>query len=67
MACCVDEGLQYNYNSNVTSGQTGFNVYFEELKYRSWNGVHYTEAANGPMQFLTSKKLSTVSDKCFSQ
>ena len=45
MACCVYGGLQYNYKSNVTFGQTGFNVCFD-----------YTEAANA---IVASKVLLT--------
>ena len=49
MACCVYGGLQYNYNSNVTCSQTGFNVCFD-----------HTEAANAIVVF---KVLFTDSDK----
>ena len=48
MACCVYGELQYNYKSNVTFGQTGFNVCFD-----------HTEAANA---IVASKVLLTGSD-----
>ena len=56
MACFGYGGPPYNYNPNVTSGQTGFNFCIEELKYISWDGVRYTEAANA---IVASKILST--------
>lgn len=56
MACCGYGGPQYNYNPNVTCGQTGSNVCNEELKYISCDGIHHTETAN---TIVASKILST--------
>ncbi|KAB1200107.1 GDSL esterase/lipase LIP-4 [Morella rubra] len=56
MAYCGYGGPPYNYNPNVTCGQTRFNVCIEELSYVSWDGVRYTEAGNA---IFASKILST--------
>ncbi|XP_077218084.1 GDSL esterase/lipase LIP-4-like [Tasmannia lanceolata] len=55
-ACCGYGGPPYNYNINVTCGQTSYQVCGEGLRYVSWDGVHFSEAANS---IIASKILST--------
>lgn len=46
MACCGYGGPPYNYNANVSCLAPGFRVCEDAAKFVSWDGVHYTDAAN---------------------
>ncbi|KAG2588492.1 GDSL esterase/lipase LIP-4-like [Panicum virgatum] len=46
MACCGYGGPPYNYNANVSCLGPGFRVCEDGAKFVSWDGVHYTDAAN---------------------
>ncbi|KAM0994711.1 hypothetical protein EV2_010519 [Malus domestica] len=56
MACCGNGGPPYNYNIGLTCGHRGSNVCDEGSRYVSWDGIHFTEAAN---IIVASKILST--------
>ncbi|GFP90515.1 GDSL esterase/lipase lip-4 [Phtheirospermum japonicum] len=58
MACCGYGGAPYNYgpDSDKTCFGSQFDVCEEGTMYISWDGVHYTEAANA---IVASKIIST--------
>ncbi|WVZ71288.1 hypothetical protein U9M48_019890 [Paspalum notatum var. saurae] len=55
MACCGYGGPPYNYNANVSCLAPGFRVCEDGAKFVSWDGVHYTDAANA---VVAAKMLS---------
>ncbi|CAL9045573.1 unnamed protein product [Musa banksii] len=55
MACCGHGGPPYNYRERMTCGQPTATACPEGSRYVSWDGVHYTETANG---IIASKVLS---------
>ncbi|KAI3468853.1 hypothetical protein Pfo_025516 [Paulownia fortunei] len=57
MACCGYGGAPYNYDPDRTCLDDGYTVCEEGIPYISWDGIHYTEAANA---IVASKILSTL-------
>ncbi|KAK4795795.1 hypothetical protein SAY86_028121 [Trapa natans] len=55
MACCGNGGPPYNYNIRVACGNPGSQACSDGSKFVSWDGIHYTEAAN---QIIASRILS---------
>ncbi|CAB4285095.1 unnamed protein product [Prunus armeniaca] len=56
MACCGNGGPPYNFNAGRLCGRPGSHVCEEGSRFVSWDGIHYTEAAN---TIVASKILST--------
>jgi GDSL-like Lipase/Acylhydrolase len=56
MACCGHGGPPYNYNHSITCMGAGFELCDDGSKHISWDGVHYSEAANS---VVASKILTT--------
>ncbi|KAI3952389.1 hypothetical protein MKX01_005256 [Papaver californicum] len=46
MACCGHGGSPYNYHAGYICGHPKCGVCEEGAKFISWDGIHYTEAAN---------------------
>ncbi|KAF7003414.1 hypothetical protein CFC21_018730 [Triticum aestivum] len=62
MACCGYGGPPYNYNVNVSCLDPGYRVCEDGAKFVSWDGVHYTDAANAVVAAkILSAEFSTPS------
>ncbi|KAL6883405.1 hypothetical protein ACP4OV_010819 [Aristida adscensionis] len=58
-ACCGAGGGAYNFNFTAFCGDPGSTACAEPSKYVSWDGIHFTEAAN---RFIASAVLKGLSE-----
>lgn len=56
MTCCGFGGPPYNYDIRVTCGTPGSQACLDGSKFVSWDGIHYTEAANS----IVAKKVLSM-------
>ncbi|KAL8171754.1 hypothetical protein V2J09_023558 [Rumex salicifolius] len=56
MTCCGFGGGPYNYDIRLPCGNSGNQVCTDGSKYVSWDGIHYTEAANA----IVAKKVLSM-------
>ncbi|XP_071698769.1 GDSL esterase/lipase At1g09390-like [Rutidosis leptorrhynchoides] len=59
-ACCGFGGPPYNYNINITCSHDGAQACNQGSQFVSWDGIHYTEAANSIVATkILSQQFST--------